>query len=100
MAVLEFRPRFSDRIALAIRQAELTQTQVAERLNVKQATVSRWVNGKVIPDLPTLVELSNITGAEWLLDLREATSISDEGKRRITCYGECAGQTPRNPAAA
>lgn len=38
----------------------LTQVQIAERLSVSRKTVSSWENGRSIPDIQTLLELSDL----------------------------------------
>ena len=38
----------------------LTQVELAKRLNVNQATVSKWEKGKSVPDIVTLKDLSNL----------------------------------------
>lgn len=41
------------------KEKELTQEQLAERLNVSNRTVSRWETGSNMPDIGTLVEIAN-----------------------------------------
>lgn len=38
----------------------LTQVELAKKLNINQATVSKWEKGKSIPDIMTLKDLSNL----------------------------------------
>lgn len=40
------------------KQKGLTQEQIAEKFNVSSRTVSRWENGKNMPDLDVLIEIS------------------------------------------
>ena len=56
------------------KERELTQEQLAERLNVARRTVSRWETGSNMPDLDILIELSDFYG----VDLREI--LGGEGK--------------------
>ena len=39
---------------------ELTQTEIAKMMGVKQPQVSNWLSGKRIPNAENLVKLSNI----------------------------------------
>jgi len=41
------------------KEKELTQEQLAEKLNVSNRTVSRWETGSNMPDIGTLVEIAN-----------------------------------------
>ena len=41
-------------------QADLTQTELAQRLGVRQSTVSQWENGISIPSAMRFVQLANV----------------------------------------
>jgi transcriptional regulator with XRE-family HTH domain len=45
-----FRLRFGERLGAALAEAGMRQNELAEKLNVKDSTVSRWVNGKDFPE--------------------------------------------------
>lgn len=45
------------RLAEAIRRSNLTQTEIAKRLGVKQPTVGQYVSGRIMPSLDTFAEL-------------------------------------------
>ena len=49
------------------KEKELTQSQLAEQLNVSDRTVSRWETGPNLPDLSVLVELADF----YDVDIRE-----------------------------
>ena len=49
------------------KEKELTQSQLAEQLNVSDRTVSRWETGTNLPDLSVLVELADF----YDVDIRE-----------------------------
>lgn len=42
------------------KQLGLTQTAIAQKLNVQRQTVSNWENDKSYPDIPTLVRISKL----------------------------------------
>ncbi len=48
------------RIAEAIKQSNFTQVELAERLGVKQPTISQYVSGRVMPALDTLANLCKV----------------------------------------
>ena len=41
-------------------KAGMTQDQVAEKIMVSRVTVSRWENGKSLPDIVSLISLSDL----------------------------------------
>ena len=43
--------------------AQLTQEQVAEKIMVSRQTVSNWENGKSLPDIISVMNLSDLYGA-------------------------------------
>ena len=49
------------------KEKELTQEQLAEKLNVSNRTISRWETGSNMPDLSLLVELADF----YDIDIRE-----------------------------
>ncbi len=51
----------------------LTQEQLAEKLNVSRQTVSNWENGKFYPDIDTLVKISNTFNISLDVLLKEDT---------------------------
>lgn len=48
------------RLAEAIKRSELTRTQIAQMLGIKQPTVAQYVSGKVMPSLDTFALLCEI----------------------------------------
>lgn len=72
----------------------LTQTDIAKKLNVSKQTVSDWVNGKKFPRVDKMQELANIFGVlmsnmytyseKNIIDPVE--SFSDDEKQLIYLY--------------
>ena len=48
------------RIAEAIRQSGMTQTELANRLGIKQPTVGQYLSGRAMPALDTLANLCKV----------------------------------------
>ena len=48
------------RIAKARKDADMTQAQVADKLNVSYQAVSLWENDKALPDMYNLLELAKL----------------------------------------
>lgn len=49
-----------ERLKEARKKSEMTQEQVAEQIMVSRVTVSRWENGKSLPDIASLIRLSDL----------------------------------------
>lgn len=48
------------RLKEARKNTGMTQEQVAERIMVSRVTLSHWENGKSLPDIASLINLSNL----------------------------------------
>ena len=60
---------FSERLSQLIKESGMTQTQVAEKLGVSQASVNFWINGRNDPKGKELFAISKLFGCsiDWLL---------------------------------
>ncbi len=61
-----------EKIKLALEYNGMTQTELADIMDLPQSSISRWVNNQRIiqtNNLKTLCEALNISG-DWLLDLK------------------------------
>ena len=50
----------SERLKQARAASEMTQEQVAENIMVSRVTLSHWENGKTLPDIASLISLSDL----------------------------------------
>lgn len=50
----------SERLKQARAASEMTQEQVAEQIMVSRVTLSHWENGKTLPDIASLISLSEL----------------------------------------
>lgn len=57
---------FPNRIATKREEAGLSQEAVAERLGVRQPTISRWEKGQRPPRVEDLVKIAAIIGCNWV----------------------------------
>ena len=48
------------RLAEAIRQSGMSQTTIANKLNVSQSTIAHYIKGDIMPSLETFAELCKI----------------------------------------
>lgn len=60
---------FSQRLQTARKQHKLTQSEVAEKLNVSFQAVSLWERGETMPEVEKLIEIADLYGVtiDWLL---------------------------------
>ena len=81
------------------KQQNLTQEQLAERLNVSPQAVSKWENGSNLPDITVLPELADCFGVTIdeimghttnntvrlcnMIESEEYRSATDDGKRQL-----------------
>lgn len=58
----------------------LTQTELAESLNVTRQTVSRWEAGSIMPDIDKIADIASLLGVscDYLLkdDVKEETAVT------------------------
>ena len=61
------------RIAESIKQSNMTQTAIANALNIKQQTIACYLAGKAMPALDTLSNLCKLLGldANYILCLTD-----------------------------
>ena len=52
----------SKRIAYLRKKSEMSQSQLAQHLNVSPSTIGMYEQGRRVPDLPTLLSLSRLFG--------------------------------------
>jgi len=52
--------KFGKNIKLARVELDLTQTQLAQRINSKQKSISRYETGASLPSIKTLVKIAKI----------------------------------------
>ena len=52
----------SERLKEARQNTGMSQDQVAEKILVSRVTISHWENGKSLPDIVSLISLSDLYG--------------------------------------
>lgn len=64
---------FAERLTEVIEHSSLTQSEIAEKLNVNKATITNYKKGKIFPSLETFYELCLIldVSADYLLGLTD-----------------------------
>ena len=52
--------KIRERLIESIRQSGMTQTEIAEKLNVSQSNIAHYIRGDIMPALDTFANLCNI----------------------------------------
>lgn len=71
---------FGQRLRVAIKRAETSQTELARCLGISQPSLNLWVNDKGMPSSKYLKPLSEAldVSADWLLDIDTSEKDDDE----------------------
>lgn len=69
---------FSEKILTLRKGRDLTQEQLAEKLNVSRQSVSKWESGQAVPELDKIIALSQIfeVTTDYLLKPSEIDELS------------------------
>ena len=69
---------FSEKLLTLRKAKDLTQEQLAEKLDVSRQSVSKWESGQATPDLDKIVEISAIfdVTTDYLLKSSEIDDLS------------------------
>ena len=72
---------FGDRIKILRTSHNLSQVQLAERLNVSKQTVSNWENNNILPSVEMLMKIALFfsVSTDYLLELDNRTYIEISG---------------------
>ena len=65
------------------KERDLTQEELAEKLNVSSQAISKWENGSTIPDISQVVPLAKLFGISTDYLLSNETTIRD-GRNQVT----------------
>lgn len=88
------QPKIGSFLQALRKEKQLTQEQLAEKLNVSRRTVSRWETGSNLPDLDLLIELADYYEVELreLLDgERKSEPMNRELQETVTKVAEYSG---------
>ena len=87
----------SERLKEARQISGMTQDQVAEKIMVSRVTVSHWENGKTLPDIVSLINLSDLYGisldelvkgdSKMMGKVKKDAKDADNNKRLIRITG-------------
>lgn len=79
--------RFAERLKIQRQNLELSQSEVAEKLQVTRQAVSNWENDKNYPDLEMLVPISDVYQISLDQLLREDVNIMKNTEKKIKKSG-------------
>lgn len=77
--------KIGEKIAEARKERKMTQRDLGERLNVSDKVISKWETGKSLPDVETMLRISEVLEVS-ISELYE--SVEREDTRRIEAYSE------------
>ena len=89
---LHFDPNgFAKRLSMALAADDRSQQDLELLAGISQGQLSRWKTGKVVPDLPYVVELVVELGvsADWLL-LGRGPMRPEDPQAEVTAFREVA----------
>jgi len=69
-------------IAECRKEKKLTQTQLAEKLCITDRAISKWENGKAMPDSSLMIELSDLLGIS-VNELLEGEKVKQENYHKV-----------------
>lgn len=99
--------KLEDRLAALRQEKELSQTDVAEALDISRQAISRWESGAAVPSMENLMKLSglyNVPLDAFVRDWEEETGSADgEGPKPepgATCTREESKRGNRRVLAA
>ena len=69
---------FSERLLTLRKEMDLTQEQLAEKMNVSRQSISKWESGQAVPELEKIIALSTIfdVTTDYLLKPSEVDELS------------------------
>ena len=66
----------ADKIKNARTIKKLTQEQVAEDLNVSRQTISNWENGKSLPDIVSIIRMSELYDLRMTVEVQKLRGLT------------------------
>lgn len=69
---------YRNRIRVVLSEKEVTNRTLAEKLDVSEMTVSRWVTNKIQPSMSQFIEISKILNVD-IKDLLEVDPLEISG---------------------
>ena len=75
-------------IAKLRKQKNMTQKELADKINVTDKAVSKWERGKGIPDIVNLEELANVFGITIVELINSGKDNADADKNYADCEEE------------
>lgn len=77
---------FNERLLTVLEERKITQRKLAEKINVTQAALSRYVNGSRKPNMDTLVKIARAlnVSVEYLIG-KEEGEIEFQEVKNVLC---------------
>lgn len=68
--------KFSDKVFYLRKKNKLTQTELAEKTNVKQSTIQAYESGRAKPMMNTAIQLADALGVELDVLLNDERTVN------------------------
>lgn len=71
--------KFEEKVIELMKQEGLSQKQLAEKINVTEASMSRYLKGERVPRIDVIVKLANVfnVSIEYLQGIKEVDEYED-----------------------
>ena len=71
--------KFEEKVIELMKQEGLSQKQLAEKINVTEASISRYLKGERVPRIDVIVKLANVfnVSIEYLQGIKEVDEYED-----------------------
>ena len=71
----DIKTAFAENLQILRKEAHITQSELAEKLNYSDKAISKWERAEAIPDVMTVKEIADTFGVtvDWLLESEHKT---------------------------
>ena len=71
----DIKTAFAENLQILRKEAHITQSELAEKLNYSDKAISKWERAEAIPDVITVKEIADTFGVtvDWLLESEHKT---------------------------
>ena len=84
--------KFGDKLKLIRKDKNMSQEELAEKVNVTRQSVSKWENGEAYPEMNNILELCKIFNCKINdlvhTDMSDITSLDEEIVMKVVKFNE------------
>lgn len=92
MNEMDIKQNFSKNLSVLRKSRNMTQAELAEKLNYSDKSISKWERGDVLPDITTFKMIADFFGikVDELITADKRREMSQNGKRALITSLSCA----------